>query len=333
MLTILTLLACSEPGVDTGDVEPFDPGPNPYTLDDLLRLDHVQAKATHNSYHQEPETTWDDSHEYTHASLDVQAADHGVRGFEIDLHYREDVGFEVFHLPAIDPESSCVLFTDCLEVLKQWSDANYWHIPLMIWLEPKDGDADLIDATLLPFVDKHDEIESDILSVWPRDRIFTPDDLRSSHADLPTALAAEGWPVLGELRGHIMFAMLDTGEHRDAYLSGSDVLEGRLLFVDSSDSTDPFAAMWKDAGPTDGTALAQAGLLVTTNVSSIDDDDAAAADELAAHLASGIHFLADDRPAPVEGRDYWMDLPDGAPVRCNPITAPVECTAEDLEKL
>ena len=60
-------------------------------------------------------------------------------------------------------------------------------------------------------------------------------------------------------------------------------------------------------------------------------------DENAAHLTtallSGTNMLCDDFPAPVNGREYWMDTPDGTPSRCNPVRASDECTSEGLEDL
>jgi hypothetical protein len=50
-----------------------------------------------------------------------------------------------------------------------------------------------------------------------------------------------------------------------------------------------------------------------------------------AALAGGAHFISTDFPAPVDGIDYWVDIPGGTPSRCNPITAPPECTAEAVE--
>ena len=50
-------------------------------------------------------------------------------------------------------------------------------------------------------------------------------------------------------------------------------------------------------------------------------------------FASGAHFVSTDFPAPVEGQDYWVDVPSGVPSRCNPVAAPPECTAELVEYL
>lgn len=326
---------------DAGDAhadggEEWDPGPNPYAMDDVLRLNHIQARATHNSYHVQPASPVADSHRYTHAPLDEQLSVQGVRGLELDLHFRSTdafEGFEVFHLPNLDDQTTCQRFQDCLEILKTWSDENPWHLPLMVWLEPKDEDLDSIDATLLPFADRYDALTLEILEVWPRSRILTPDDVRGEHADLPTALAADGWPTLGEVRNKIIFSLLDSSAHRDAYVGDTPNLAGKLLFVDASEPGDAYAALFKDASPEDGLALVEAGFIVTTNVAGADTSDADAQAELDATLPSGIHFLADDNPAPVEGRAYFLDIPGGQPARCNPVTAPAQCTAADVEAL
>ena len=70
----------------------------------------------------------DSSHAYTQPTLDAQA-DVGVRAFELDVHLGDDGAFQVFHLPGIDPESSCPTFAGCLEVLRTWSDAHPCHTP------------------------------------------------------------------------------------------------------------------------------------------------------------------------------------------------------------
>ena len=47
-------------------------------------------------------------------------------------------------------------------------------------------------------------------------------------------------------------------------------------------------------------------------------------------LNSPAHFISSDFPyAQQDG--YWFDLTGGAPSRCNPVTAPPTCRAEDIE--
>lgn len=326
MLPLLLLLACGPEATDSAPDATWDRGPNPHTLDDQLRLNHVQVKGTHNSYHLEPDNPVDDSHRYSHPTLTDQLALHHVRQFELDLHRTDAGSFDVFHLPAIDSDTTCLAFTDCLTELKDWSDANGWHLPLVVWLEPKDELDGLADG-YQPIGDALFDVDEAIRSVWPDDRLFTPDDLRADHADLPTALAADGWPTLDRVRGKVLFALLDSGSHRDTYVAGNEALEGRVLFVDSSAPTDPYAALVKDGSPADITSWASQGFVITDNGSGAGDSDeqAAAADQSA--LDAGVHQLATDLPAPTEG--YWLDL---AP-RCNPVTAPAACDPAELEKL
>lgn len=54
-------------------------------------------------------------------------------------------------------------------------------------------------------------------------------------------------------------------------------------------------------------------------------------EQLEADLASGAHFISTDVPEPVDWTSYVVDMPGGTPSRCNPRSAPSECTSEALE--
>ena len=41
--------------------------------------------------------------------------------------------------------------------------------------------------------------------------------------------------------------------------------------------------------------------------------------------------MSTDYPVPVDGVDYVFELPEGGGARCNPVTAPSECTTEAVE--
>lgn len=328
---LFILLACSptDDGEDTAP-PPWDRGPNPHALDDVLRFNHIQVKGTHNSYHQEPDSVLDDSHAYSHPSLTEQLDTWSVRQFELDVHRTEDTDeWHVFHIPGIDPETSCLQFRECLEEIKTWSDSHGWHLPITIWIEPKDE----IDGLAANYREIEPEdlltLDEDIRAVWPPSRLFTPDDLRGAHEDLPSALAADGWPTLGELRGQVLFAMLDTGDDRAAYLTDAPALEGRAMFVDTSSDQDPFAALIKDGSPESILDWTQKGFIITDNGSGAAQSDTDAESSDSAILAAGVHHAATDLPAPVDGRSYWLDL---AP-RCNPVSAPPECRDGDIENL
>jgi len=152
---LLVLGGCSNSG------KPFH-----YPLDQVLRFDAVQLKATHNSYHIEtsdiPE--WD----YTMKPLDVQLDQEGVRSVELDLHYLLDDDqkghhFEVYHVVLADQGTTCQQLTDCLQVIKKWSDAYPGHLPIYIQMEPKEG---FDKAT--PLEQIFGDLEAAIERVFPR---------------------------------------------------------------------------------------------------------------------------------------------------------------------
>lgn len=306
-----------------------------YPLDDVLTFDQLQAKGSHNSYHLEPESPFDSSHRYSHPPLDAQLA-LGVRQFELDLHLTAGGVFEVFHLPGgVDSETTCLRFTACLETLKLWSDEHREHVPLLVWLEPKDEDFDWADSRYQMIAGHYEALEAEILSVWPKERVLAPDEVRGAHPTLPEAIAADGWPVLGALRGRIAFSLLDGENHRRNYLQPAPNLEGRLLFVASSTASDPFAAFFKINDARSERArigsLVDRGFIITTNADSPGETDASNQERLDASLSSGAQFFSSDFIG--EGTSYRAEVPGGAPARCNPRSAPPECTSRDIEAL
>lgn len=323
---MLLLAACAGPSKDDTAPDPVSctaEGP----LDATLTLPDVQALGTHNSYHVEPDEVLDASHAYTQPPLDEQA-DLGVRAFELDVHRREDGEFLVFHLPSIDPESTCETLADCLGVLRSWSDAHPCHVPFVVWLEPKDDLDEMVEG--LTSLEGHmTELDAAVEAAWP-DRVLRPDDVRGDHTTLPEGIAA-GWPLLADTRGSLMLALLDSGERRAEYLDGAPALEGRTIFVDSDSEGDAFAATFKidDAAGEAETVgrLVEAGFLVTSNVDAADEDDTTNQASFDASLAAGPNHLASDQVVPGEG--YVAELPGGSP-RCHPARV-AECGPETLE--
>jgi hypothetical protein len=298
----------------------------------LLTLQHAQFKGTHNSYHVEPALPFDASHEYTHAPLDVQLAAQGVRAFELDVH--KGLGdFEVFHISVIDAVSTCPTVQACLGVIRTWSDAHPAHLPIVVWFEIKDSTGGLpIDGGDL------DELDDVVRGVLPPDKLFTPDDLQGAHASVREALDTDGWPLLDAVRGRILLVLLNVDDaHAENYTDGYTTLAGRAMFARAT--PDQFTASWAaiaklGVDETDAITQAHAArMLIATNVCSAGDDDADCTEALSDAKAAGIHMLKDDFPAPVDGMTYFSDFPDGNPARCNPVTAPPECTSEALEDL
>ena len=316
--------------VDTApDVEPDLPPPDyGYPLDDVLRLDQLQGVGTHNSYHLRSEPSFIEDWNYSFAPLEVQLGEQGVRQFELDLHRDAALGaLRVHHIPFADEESTCVRFVDCLATLKRWSDANPGHHALFVFMEAKDNlDTDKLDGHL-------GDIDAEILSVWPRRRVLTPDDVQGDHATLREAVNSAGWPTLGASRDKIVFVLLDDGRHRDAYAQGQTTLAGRAMFV-TADMDSPIAAILSTGNPGTVAAAHAAHFIVRDKIDGTPlAPEEADGSERDAALAAGIHFVSTDFPVadPVTG--YIVRLADGSPSRCNPVTAPPECTSQAIEAL
>jgi hypothetical protein len=325
---LCALWACTNDVDPPGETTGPDPQvPDPYPLDDVLRFHHLQAKGTHNSYHVQTSTLpeW----AYTHAELDIQLEEQGVRQFELDVYWDSTLGAHVVqHVPIVDPGTTCATFVDCVATLDSWSSAHPGHHPLLVLVETKDPYED--DGHL-------DSLDEELLQGMPIERLIRPADVQGAHPDLRTAIATDGWPTLGALRGRTLFVLHDSGARRDAYVA--DILE-RPMFPDAQgDVALPYAAvhtMNEPASDPIATVVAE-GHLVRTRA----DDDPSTADtegatRLQLALESGAHFVSTDFPVPVDGVEYWMELPEGTPSRCNPSTAPAECSSlaiEDPEKL
>lgn len=352
-LALAIALGCDapiDPGPDAGtdagrdggtDAGPADAGPPRvdasfdrlegdvrHPLDDVLRLNHLQAEGTHNSYHLRPAERTIDEWSYDHAPLGEQLAAQGVRKVELDVHWDPWAQrHRVYHLDSIDARSTCDLFLDCLVALRRFSDAHPGHHPIFVQIEPKGARHGLSFGALA------DALDAEIRAVFPPELLITPDLVRGEAATLAEALAANGWPTLGEVRGRALF-FLDCGRDDCVEYAGGG-LEGRVAFVDSRPG-DAFAAVRVMNTPSDDVrAAVAAGFLVRTRAISMPEalraDRATLQAELDAALASGAHMISTDVPVPRDDVALHVEMPGGTPSRCNPITAPAECAPEAIE--
>ena len=300
MIVAALLLACG----DTPSTEK----PGSYPLDDVLTVFDLQAEGTHNSYHIAVEDGIP-LFAYTHEPLSIQLSQQGVRQFELDVNYI-DGQIEVFHAPVIDDLTTCAFLADCLGQIRQFTDNNPGHHPLMVHVEPKTP-LDQMDADAF-----YTDLEAELSSEIGENRIIYPEDV-----------VATGWPTLGESRGKVIFVLLDGGEHRDFYRSWGD-----LLFLEGHPDDGALVARRDD--PFDIASISEAldaGMLIRTRADT-DGEEAAAGDysRFEAALASGAHFISTDFPGPTD-LDYFIEIPDGTPSRCNPVTAPESCENLALE--
>ena len=350
--------------------------------DRCVALNEIQVVGSHNSYHVVPRPAllqvfvsidpaaleW----EYTNLPLDLQFETQGIRQIELDVFADPDgglyanrlalaligqnpasgepaldePGFKVLHVQHADFESTCLTFVACLEVVKAWSDANPYHVPIMILLEAKD------EAFLTPtlpepvFIGAAElrDLEDEIRSVFPEDRIVKPDDVRGDHASLEDAILLDGWPMLGSVRGKVMSG-LDSSGKRQEYLDGDPSLAGRLIFPNSAPGL-PDAAFVKGndpvSDPTLISDLVSAGYIVRTRADSgLAEGRTGDTSRREIALASGAQFVSTDfaDPSAIVSVDpsqpfdpsYQVELPDDLAARCNPVTARSNCRSSSLE--
>ncbi len=324
----------TDDAVETSDAADAETGPEvaPFAgpKDDVLRLNHLQVKGTHNSYHIAMEgglPQWN----FTHPPLDEQLEQHGVRSVELDVHWDPDLpGFTVHHIPDADPLTTCATFQECLGIVKAWSDAHPGHAPLFLLIEPKD------EFDLEPITSHYDDLDAEILAVWPRDRVIVPDDVRGAHAKLLEAIRKDGWPTLAQARGKALFLMLDSSTHRDGYLAGHEDLHGRVLFL-RGDGTQPWCGFIEINSQLDDPdrfrQAVSSGCLVRTTADDVEYSQEKDRAKAEASMRLGAHIISSDFEMPSTDGSYWFDLTHGTPVRCNPVTAPWGCQARAIENL
>jgi hypothetical protein len=303
--------------------------------------------------------------DYTHIPLQEQFDSQGIRQIELDVFhdpegslyanhpvrtlFEEDAasgipaldepGLKVLHVQEIDYETTCYTLISCLQEIRAWSDAHPGHLPITVLIEVKD-DA-IPDPLELDFViplefgpEALDLVDTEILRVFPKERLIVPDDVRGDFVTLELAVLSEGWPLLSEARGRIMFALDNGGDTRENYIAGHTSLEGRVLFTDSPAGT-PEAAFMKrndpQSNPGDIQSLVAMGYMVRTRadadtVQSRNNDTT----QREAALNSGAHFISTDYPVPnPEFSEYQVSIPGDGVARCNPIN-PGDCQPDLL---
>ena len=302
-----------------------------------LCLNHIQVKGTHNSYHLSMGPEAPTHRAYEHAPLDVQLESQGVRQFELDLHWNDDAQrFDVFH-EVDDTKSTCDTFADCLGVLRAWSDDHPAHHTIFVALECKNRDLAEVPA------DYFERLDAEIRAVWPDERLVRPDDVRGEHASPRDAVETVGWPTVDATRGRALFILLSGGVHWDHYTNDGATLDGRVMFVRAHEDS-PLAVVAFHDDPLGQTnrdeiaALARAGYLIRTRSdASVLEPTLGVTARRDDALVAGAHLISTDFPAPETGVslgiDYWVEIPGGTPSRCNPITAPPDCTAARIEDL
>ncbi len=314
--------------------------------------------------------------DYEHVPLEDQLSEYGIRQFELDVFAdpdgglystpaaleildepppdepsMEEPGFKVQHVADIDYNTTCLTFVECLQEIEEWSSMNPTHLPVMIMVETKGDDlgngaggfgVDLstLDAEfavppeMTP--ELFDDLEAEVLSVFPQDRIITPDDIRGNHETLESAVLADGWPTIMDSRGRVMFSLVDTGESRDLYVKDAPALEGKLFFTSSEEGRPDAAFLRVDDSTEDPDRLDElsaAGYLIRTRTDEpgihAPNNDTSLRDS--AFLTGG-HYLSTDQYVPYDETGFVVELPGDVIAVCNPVSAPNGCESLAIEE-
>ncbi len=340
--------------------------------EDGVKLNDLQSVGSHNSYklaipeaelamiaEANPRAAM--TLDYSHIELSQQL-DLGLRQIELDILYdpeggrysdpllprlaREQSdasvfdsegldapGFKVLHAQDIDVRSSCATWIRCLSLIKQWSDENPAHIPLLIMFNAKEGGGTFPGSqqALTFTAQAYAELEREILTVLPREKLIIPDDIRGDYPTLREAVLARGWPNLEQSLGKIIFALDEGPEKVAVYLGQNESAQGKLIFPNSASEDAPHAAYFTlndSVGQQKRIRQAvQAGFLVRTradaNTFQARENDTAARE---AAFASGAHYISTDYYLPrADFSDYSVRLPSGTAARCNPQRSQAPC--------
>ena len=231
--------------------------------------------------------------DYGHLPFDSQFTNYNMRGLEIDIYndpqggvfYKRRInafvhgipqrsgvetlrnpGFKVLHIKDVDYQTNYYTFTDALTALKKWSNAHPNHLPLFINIETKTtgpADASKLLRVLgfkrtVPFDEAAcDSIDAEVRSVFGNDLadILTPDRLRGKYATLDEMVKHDGWPLLDQCRGKIIFIML--GGAKEMYINNHPSLTGRAMCAYSHPGNAECAFIMKDESVRDSSVITQ----------------------------------------------------------------------------
>jgi hypothetical protein len=303
-----------------------------------------------------------DALQYRHPSLDVQFSN-GVRQVEIDIY--ADVkggryahpgnlklvsdaglpadppfdpeglflkpGFKVMHAQDIDYRSNCQPFTGCLAVILKWSKEHPGHLPLFILIETKEGKGRPYQQETEHFTPAvFDDLDKEIRSVIPADKMIVPDDVRGKHATLEEAVLTDGWPSLESSRGKVIF-LLDQRKAEGDYVAGHPSLKGRLIFTNAAPGS-PDAAFTEENDPLKDPALipglVKKGYLVRTRTDADTVQGRSGDTKMRdAALASGAQILSSDYyfNEKASWTGFSVSFPKGEVARCNPVVGAAGC--------
>ena len=247
-------------------------------------------------------------------------------------------GFKVIHVPDVDYHSTCPVLTACLRQIAAWSQRYPDHVPIVIALKTDDERTPMPGATEPLAFDAaaFDALDAEILSIFHRHNIITPDDVQDGYPTLRAAVLAGHWPLLGASRGKVIFLLNDSPAKVALYRGQRKSLEGRVLFI-ATDEKSPAAAFINIRHPVRAaariTADVKTGFMVRTRADA--DTREARRNQTQRRdwaLASGAQIVATDFiTADPKIGGYAVHLPGGHGAVCDAVLLAQRCGGWSLE--
>jgi hypothetical protein len=337
---------------------------------DAQRMNQTQVIGSHNSYKLPIDPALFqllraksgermDGLDYSHAPIPEQL-DLGLRNLELDVVHDPDggryadpyglrvlqqmaqptaaydkermkaPGLKVLHVQDIDFRSHVYTFREALQQMKQWSDANPRHLPVLVTMNAKDSsmdDANFVKA--LPF-DKaaFDAWDAEIRAVLPPTQLLTPDDVRGEYPTLEAAVLAHAWPSIADARGRFLFVLDESGEKLKTYTEGHPSLKGRAMFANAKPGSPEAAVLIMNSPDKQFRQIQHAvrsGYLVRTRADA-ETREARTGDRsrMETAFASGAHYVTTDyyREDQRFGSGYKVHFPGERFARWNPLLLP-----------
>ena len=260
----------------------------------------------------------------------------GLSGSKLyDNSNMKQPGFKVLHAQDLDVRSNCDTWIICLTEIKNWSDKNPLHVPILIIFNAKTGGSAYPGTTdALSFDSKaFDDLDQELLSVFNKKQLITPDDVRGNFPTLKEAVIKNGWPSLATARGKVFFALDEGPEKVKIYSRGNASLQGLPMFVNSVDEQADHAAYFTMNNPLQDRerirAAVKSGFIVRTradaNTIEARTNDSSRRE---AAFSSGAQYISTDYYQPrLEFSEYSVSLPGNRVARCNPLLFDLDCSA------
>ncbi len=224
-------------------------------------------------------------------------------------------GFKVLHLPDIDFASHCADARHCVGALRQWSEANPGHWPVLIVINIREqGAGAYLPATLAAKASQaeawlaadYQALEQLWLDGLGRERLLIPDDVRQAPLSLAASLRQHGWPTLKQAAGRFVLLFDGSPAQLALYRAGYPSLQGRLMFGNYPADTDEAAILVLNdpaSQQADITSALAQGLLVRTRS---DDGNVLHPARFTHALKSGAQFISSD---------FYSGAPQGEPAQ------------------